>query len=226
VSEINDSIKSFGNDIVGVLVSYGKIIPQTTIDLFNPGIINVHPSLLPKYRGPSPIEAAIENGDSQTGISIMELTAGMDEGPIYKTSTYTLNGKETRLDLKTRLSEIGTNMLVQLLPKILDGSIKPTKQDDSEATYCKLLKKDDSWLRPDQFTADQAERIVRAHLGFPKTKLHLEGNGIVIKKAHVSNNKNTMLDILCKDNKYLTITELVAPSGKTMSAHDFLNGHS
>ena len=95
LAEITADIQALG-DVAGVLVSYGKIIPQATIDLFDPGIINVHPSLLPLYRGPSPIESAIKNGDTQTGATIMQLAAGMDSGPIYAQMVHPLSGAETR----------------------------------------------------------------------------------------------------------------------------------
>lgn len=226
ISEIDEKIKSFDGDVIGVLVSFGKIIPKSTIDLFNPGIINVHPSLLPIYRGPSPIESAIKNGDSQTGVTIMKLAAGMDSGPVYGHIVHQLNGHETRDDLYKTLAQAGAMTLISLLPHIIDGSLQPTPQNDDQAIYCKLLSKDDSWLKPSEMTSKQAERIVRAHLGFPKTKINIKNHDIVITKAHISSLYETPLDILCKDGKYLSIDELIAPSGRTMLSRDFLNGHN
>ena len=213
-------------DVAGVLVSYGKIIPQTVIDLFQPGIINVHPSFLPLYRGPAPIEAAIIHGDEQLGISIMQLTAGMDEGPVYGYTEIDLDGTETQQSLLETVAREGTKTLLQLLPGILDGSITPLEQDDSKATYTKLLGKDDSLLNAGQTTAVDAERKVRAHLTFPKTKTNILGHDVIITKAHVSDTKNTPLDIECRDGAFLSIDELVAPSGKTMSAEAFLRGYA
>jgi methionyl-tRNA formyltransferase len=223
VSDINNDIKSLGNNVAGVLVSFGKIIPQSTIDLFNPGIINVHPSLLPKYRGPSPIESAIENGDRQTGVSIMQLSAKMDTGPVYGNIIYQLTGSETQPELYKSLANTGTATLLKLLPDILCGSILPTEQDDSQATYCNLLSKKNP-LNLNEISATQAEQLVRAHLSFPKTKLDILGQTIIITKAHVSSEQNTALDIICQDGNYLSVDELVAPSGRTMLAKDFLNG--
>ena len=226
VSAINDDIQSLGNDVAGVLASFGKIIPESTINLFKPGIINIHPSLLPLYRGSSPIESAIKNGDEQTGVSIMQLTAGMDAGPIYGHIIHKLSGKETRPELYKTLANAGTAALISMLPAILDGSIQPTPQDDSKAVYCNMLSKNDAVLKPDEITADTAERLVRAYLGFPKTKIDILGHTVIITKAHVSNDQKTPLDIPCKGGEYLSIDELVAPSGRTMSASDFLNGHN
>lgn len=226
VSEINDSIQSLGDNVVGVLSSYGKIIPETTINLFTPGIINIHPSLLPLYRGPSPIESAIKNGDKQTGVSIMKLTAGMDSGPIYGQTVHKLSGHETRPELYQTLALAGTEALLSLLPTIIDESLQPTPQDDSKVLYCKLLAKDDAWLKPNDVTAQTAERFVRAHLGFPKTKIDILGHTVIITKAHVSSEQKTPLDLQCQSGGFLTIDELIAPSGRTMSAKDFLNGYN
>lgn len=225
ISNINDDIKALGTDVVGVLASFGKIIPESTINLFNPGIINLHPSLLPLYRGPSPIESTIENGDERTGVSIMKLAAGMDNGPVYRQVYYELSGKETRPELYEILFTLGTKTLIDMLPSIVDGSLQPSPQDDSKAVYCKLFTKEDAWLKPSEVSAEKAERLVRAHLGFPKTKVVVSDYTIIITKAHVSDEYKNPLDILCQDNKYLSVDELVAPSGRTMSAKDFLNGY-
>lgn len=225
LSEITNDIKSLGSNLTGILVSFGKLIPKSTIDLFTPGIVNVHPSLLPLYRGPSPIESAIKNGDSQTGVSIMKLTAEMDAGPIYGQVVHKLSGLETRPELCKSLSQIGASSLLELLPSILDETLQPIPQDNAKSTYCQLLNKENTWLKPTEITATQAERIVRAYLDFPKTKIDILGYTIIITKAHLANKQQSPLDILCSDKKYLSIDELIAPSGRTMLAKDFLNGH-
>ncbi len=225
LSEISDDIERLG-DIAGVLVSYGKLVPESIINLFKPGIINVHPSLLPLYRGPSPIESAIMNGDSQTGVSIMQLTAKMDAGPVYTQVTYTLSGHESKPELYSQLASVGTRLLLESLPDILTGSLQPTAQDEGAATYCQLLQKDDSTLVPDNLTADQAERKVRAHLGFPKTKANILGHAVIITKAHVVSESKTPLDIRCRDGAYLSVDELIAPSGRLVDAQAFLNGYA
>lgn len=224
LSDISEDIKALDHP-TGILVSYGKIIPQSIIDLFEPGIINLHPSLLPLYRGPSPIESAIKNGDAVTGASIMQLSAAMDAGPVYSVKEYPLTGTETRLELYHTLATIGTDLLLETLPQIIDGSLQPIEQDNTKAIYCQLLKKEDSTLNPAAITAQAAERLVRAHIGFPKTKLSIGNTQIVITKAHVSAEKKTPLDILCQDGAYLSIDELIAPSGRTMDSAAFLRGY-
>lgn len=225
LKDITDDIKAL-QPTAGVLVSYGKIIPQSTINLFTSGIINVHPSLLPKYRGPSPIESAILNGDHRTGVTIMQLSAAMDAGPIYTAKEYPLTGTESQLSLYHTLATIGTDLLLETLPRILADDLQPTPQDDSQASYCQLLTKADGQLNPQELTAAEAERRVRAYLRFPRVRLNVGEKDIIVTKAHVVQEKETDLDIECKDEKYLSIDELIGPSGKTMMGEAFLKGYS
>ena len=224
LSEIADAIKQFDSP-AGVLVSFGKIIPESIISLFTPGIINVHPSLLPTYRGPSPIESAISNRDSKTGVTLMQLAKEMDAGPIYFQVPYALDQTETRPELYETLGKLGANILVQKLPAILDGSLPAEPQNDEEATYCQLLSKDDSLLDPLTTTPGQAEARIRAHLGFPRTRMHIGPYTVIVTKAHAVMTKKTPLDIACQNGAFLSIDELVAPSGRIMSGADFLRGH-
>lgn len=223
IAEIAEDIKKLDHP-AGVLVSFGKIIPKSIIELFKPGIINVHPSLLPAYRGPSPIESAIAEGLHKTGITIMQLSAKMDAGPIYGQLTYHLDGKETRPELYETVARAGTATLLSLLPSILDGTLKPKPQDESLATYCKLLDKQDSWLKPDELSAKSAERRIRAHLGFPRSKIKIDGQEIIITSAHVADSKTTPLDVEFSDGSILSIDKLIVPSGREISAKDYLNG--
>lgn len=229
LTEVTDNIIALGN-VVGVLSSYGRIIPQSVIDLFRPGIINIHPSLLPRYRGPSPIETAIINGDSETGVSIMKLSADMDAGPIYAQEVYDLNGTETAPELYQSLSALGGRMLIETLPSIIDGNLLPSPQTNA-AIYCYLLKKEDALLKPDDITATEAERRVRAYLIFPKTKLVMSTKDkdatIIVTKAHIVNSATNDKDLIVafKDDSYLAIDELIAPNGRTMSGLAFKNGY-
>lgn len=183
LADITEDIKSL-QPVTGVLVSFGKIIPQAIIDLFTPGIINVHPSKLPKYRGPSPIESAILNGDTKTGVSIMQLTAGMDAGPVYYTEPYVLDGSETQPKLYKTLAEIGAKTLVDILPKIINGSLLPTPQNDSEASYCKMIDKSSGiidWSK----SAKQIEREIRAYKAWPGSKSSIGKIDAIITEATV-----------------------------------------
>jgi len=223
LAEIIDDIKKLG-PAIGVLSSYGKIIPQSVLDLFEPGIINVHPSLLPTYRGPSPIETAILNQDEVTGVSVMLLSAEMDAGPLYEQVEVPIFSDEEAPALYDTLANEGTAALLHVLPAIISGELLPSPQK-GEPTYTSLLKKSDGLLDMTK-TAAEADAQVRAYLLFPKTKLTLSGKQVIITKAHVSEVKTGALEVICKDKRYLVIDELIGPSGRTMSGKDFLNGYA
>lgn len=223
--DIADELAAFDNP-VGVLVSYGKIIPQSIIDLFSPGIINVHPSLLPLYRGPSPIEAAILHGDATAGVSIMQLSAAMDAGPVYLQETISLDGTETASELYDTLGQRGAELLTGHLAQIIDGTLLPAPQDDSRATYCHLLTKEDGLLDPTQLTAVEMERRVRAYEIYPKTKLTLEGQLVIVCAAHVAAEAQpNELQVRGADESILVIDSLIGPSGRRMSGADFIRGY-
>ena len=137
-----------------------------------------------------------------------------------------LQNTETTPQLETALGELGAQELSITLPAIMNGNITPIPQDDDMATYCQLLSKSQGLLDPSTVTAEQAERRVRAFIAFPKTKITVAGQPIVITKAHVSTAGTTPLDIACADGRYLSIDELIGPSGKPMNAKGFLNGYT
>lgn len=149
-----------------VVFAYGKIIPQSILDIPAKGCVNVHPSLLPKYRGPSPIQAPILNGDAQTGITIIKMDAGMDTGSILAQDHIELDARETSITLANKISFQGPALLVDTLERYLSGNLVPVPQDDSRATITKLIEKDDGridWTKP----AIEIDRIVRAYAGWP-----------------------------------------------------------
>ena len=226
MSEIIEFVQNFENP-VGVLVSFGRIIPQEIIDLFTPAIVNVHPSLLPKYRGPSPIESVILNGDTKTGVSLMKLSKEMDAGDVYSQEEIKLLKTETASELYEICGKIGAEMLVRDLPKIISGELKGEKQDNSLAEYCKLLKKSDSILNPENQTAKQAEQQIRAFEIFPKSKIQIDDYLVVIKTAKVvnSNPDNSPLTLKFADGEFLEIKTLLTPNGKETTAQSFINGY-
>ena len=226
MSEIVEFVQNFKNP-VGVLVSFGRIIPQEIIDLFTPAIVNVHPSLLPKYRGPSPIESAILNGDTKTGVSLMKLSKEMDAGDVYSQEEIKLSKTETASELYEICGKIGAEMLVRDLPKIISGELKGEKQDNSQAEYCQLLKKSDSILNPENQTAKQAEQQIRAFEIFPKSKIMIDKRTIIIKSAEVLDHdmKKSPLTLKFADGAFLNIKTLITPTGKETTAESFINGY-
>lgn len=225
--DIIDILRSYHAD-AAILSAYGRIIPSSIIDLFEPyGIINLHPSLLPRHRGPTPIESTILQGDKTAGISIMKLSAGMDEGPVYGQAELPLVGNEDKFELYHKLSKLGTTTLLELLPDILSGQLSVQLQKNNDVSYTSLITKEDGHIVPATDDAVTIERKVRAYLGYPKCRISIYNKDVFITSAKVVQSFDSgPLVVACKDNTYLEILELVAPSGKTMSGEAYQRGYA
>lgn len=221
---------------IAVLAAYGRIIPQAVLDEFPLGIINIHPSLLPQYRGPTPIEQAILDGATKTGVSIMRLTAGMDEGPIYKQKTLHIEPSESKQSLTNRLQSLGAELLEEILMSIYTESLQPRKQPHPDrATYSRKITKEDGVLDFSK-SAQTLEYEIRAYAGWPKSHTKLADIDVIITSSHVvpsSVNKPGTLDILrdqgiimihAKDG-YLCIDNLKPVGKPEMTAQAFLAGY-
>jgi len=208
-----------------VLVAYGQIIPQPIVDVFPAGIINIHPSLLPKYRGPTPLEQAILDGASKTGVSLMKLADKMDAGPVFAQQEVRLSGSETKQELADKLLQLGSEVLVKDLPVILDCSLRPKEQDEAKATYTKLLTKEDgvvNWALP----AENIERQVRAFANFPKSSAKIFRYDVIITRSRVAKDQNDGDLVMQCQPGWLEIQELIAPSGRKITGADFFRGYS
>ncbi len=227
-----DELAAFGAP-AAVLIAYGKIVPPEVLGVFPAGIVNIHPSLLPLCRGSTPIESAILDGANQTGVSLMKLIEKMDAGPIYDRRTSPLGGHETKQGLADKLSAVGSDMLLEHLPAILDGSAKPVPQDNENATSTPHISKADGvidWSKP----ALRLEREVRAYAGWPKSPAKLGSNEVIITQAAVINSGYGLKPGEAKtENKRLVVgtgegsLEILAlkPVGKgEMTAEAFLAG--
>ncbi len=216
----------------GVLSSFGRIIPSSMLAMFDGGIINVHPSLLPKYRGSSPIEQSILNGDNETGVSIMKLVEKMDAGPIYAQKTVSLSVVETSVNLYKKLANVGAQLLVDNLKDILDDGLKPKAQDERLATYAPTITKVDGridWSQP----AEIIERQVRAYLGWPGSKTTIAEMEVTITKIAVikgsgpvgsMETRNGVINVYCGKN-ILAILRLKPAGKREMSASQYLAGN-
>lgn len=234
LADVTDDIKVIDNRL-GILVSYGKMIPKSILDLFEPiGIINIHPSTLPQYRGPSPIETATLNGDTKIGISFMKLVEEMDAGPIYKQSEITFSKNEDISEIYQAISEIASRELVELLPEIIEGKLNPEPQNDAKATYCRLFTKKDGiidWKKP----AIQIEREIRAYQIWPKSLCTIGGIEVIVKEAYKGKDlkdkeigdievTNSSIAVQSKDGSIEIIR--IQPIGrKEMSIREFLAGY-
>lgn len=225
--DVTELLESLRAD-VGALVSYGKIIPQDVIDIFPHGIVNFHPSMLPVYRGPSPIETAIMHGDSFTGLTLMALSKDMDAGDIYYQEKVTISPDDTAEQLYERFGQRGAELMVDKLAQIVTGQITGTPQDDNLAVYCHMITKDDGILRPDVMTARECYNRLRALSQWPKCRISIADREVIVTKAKPLDNfqGDSWPDIIpCRDNSALQIIEIVNPkSGRRMSVTDYLNG--
>ena len=230
-SELIEKLKEINAD-AAILVAYGRIIPQSVIDVFPKGIINIHPSLLPLHRGPTPIESVILSGEQKTGTSIMQLTRGMDSGPVYCQAELLLKGSETKQELADTLLEQSADILIDILPDILSGKLQPTPQDDDSATYDALIAKTDGvidWNKSNY----EIEREVRAYKHWPKSKTTIGNTQVVITQASVHDAegapgklfiKDKSLGVYCSSGS--VVIERLIPSGKNeMDSQSFLAGY-
>ena len=223
-AEITEIIDKYQPE-VGVLAAFGKIIPDSIINAIPCGIINIHPSLLPKYRGTTPIETALLNNDPETGVSIMRLAKAMDAGNILAQESVAITEETTKQSLYEQLSQLGAKLLTQVLPGVITKNATETAQDEAGATFTSPLSKDLSLLEPAQKSALTLSREVIAYAGFPKSKITLLDTPCTVTKAHVADNPTTELDLKCSDGKYLVIDRLLPENSKEMDAKSFLNGH-
>ena len=228
-------LKHENPDAFGILASFGVLIKSDLLQLFEPeGILNLHPSLLPQYRGASPIESAILAGDTDFSYSIMKLAQAMDAGPIYHQETFT-NLPLDKVSIYQTLAENGATWLVNHLSEI--RQLQPTSQDDTKATYTAKLNKSLSDLRPADYSAAEILRQIVAYQNFPKPKYEFFGKKCIILKAHlvdataivcdpsIINSVASPLMIKCQDRNFVAVDELQPESKKTMSAKAFMNGY-
>ena len=194
---------------IAVLADFGLIIPQQILNVFPMGIINIHPSLLPKYRGPTPVQTAILNGEKIMGVTIIKLDQEVDHGPILAQEEEKILASDTAESLYKRLFKKGANLLLKVLNKYLEGSLKSTPQNHREATFTKPLTRQDGYLDvSNAVTAvTKIDRMIRAYFPWPGTWTELKI-------------KNHELRIKLLPNKKIQVS-----GKKPVSYKDFLNGY-
>jgi methionyl-tRNA formyltransferase len=222
----------FGADLF-VVAAYGKILPAAVLAIPARGCLNVHASLLPRWRGPSPINAAILAGDEKTGVSIMELVLKMDAGPVIAKAAVEIGPRETAASLEPRLAELGARRLVETLPDWLAGQLPALPQDEEKVTYCHLLTKADGHLRA-TMTAPEAERAVRAYDPWPGAFVLYRGERLGIWAAAVDSTmprgvpgELTVIDhrpAVAFASDWLVLEHVQLAGSRRLSARDFLNG--
>lgn len=231
IKTIAEDIKALKPDFI-VVAAYAQIIPQLILDIPKYGCINVHGSLLPRYRGASCVQAAIQNGDKSSGVTIMQMDAGLDTGPILAQKSVDILPDWTSADLYDKISLLGAEIIVPTLKAILAGSIKPQKQSNAESTYAPMLKKSDG-LIDFKKSALELERFIRAvnpwpgaHINNQTKILETDLNAIDVNTHNpgdffVYNNK---LALQCAKNAL--VIKSIQPSGKKpLTGEQYINGY-
>ena len=176
-----------------IVASYGKIIPKDYLEIPKKGALNIHPSILPQWRGPSPIQATILSGQTDTGVTIILMDEEMDHGPIIVAKKIKIDNKITYSELEKKIIEEASTLLIETLQKWLTDQIKPIPQNHNEATYCKIIKKEDG-LTDFNEPAEMIERKIRAFEIWPNVYFKRQGKNYKILEAEVVNDENLFID--------------------------------
>jgi methionyl-tRNA formyltransferase len=231
-----EQLRLWRPDVI-VVAAFGQILRPDVLDLPPHGCINVHASLLPRWRGAAPIQAAILNGDLQTGITIMKMDPGVDTGPILSQTTEPIFPDDTSGSLSDRLAEKGADLLMETLPGYLDGSLPLIPQNDAQATYAPMLKKENGWLDFNQ-PAVVLARQVRAYQPWPGAYTLWQGQTIKVQRASAGPGETseihpfhpgqfvrfTGLPAICTAQGLLVLEELQPAGKRSMTGKDFLLG--
>ncbi len=237
ISSLKSEISDLKPDLI-IVASFGRILPKEILELPKYGCLNLHPSLLPQYRGATPIQSAILDGCEKTGVSVILMDEKMDHGPIIAQKTLAMEKKETAASLFDKLAGLSANLILETIPKWLGNEIKARQQDESRATFTRILTKEDGridWRRP----AEEIERKIRAFNLWPGTYCLADNKIFKILEADVliqtengpfgpigktylaSNDKIAVLT----GKDFLIIEKLQLAGKKETTAADFLKGH-
>ena len=235
-AEFLEQVKALGCDLL-VAAAFGRIFPEEFLGLFPRGGLNVHPSLLPRHRGPSPIPAAILAGDKETGVTVQRLSARMDSGDILRARRLPLTGSETTGSLTQVLAGLGAELLAETLAAMEQGREQGRLQEEEAATYCRLVRKEDGRI-PWQREAEHLERLIRAYDPWPGAFTSFRGQTLHLLAAAVypgpPPREAAQGLVFGTDNRYgilvragqgvLSVTRLQLQAKKPMDWRSFLNG--
>ena len=223
-----------------IVAAYGRILPEWLLSIPRLGCINVHASLLPKYRGAAPINWALANGDSVTGVTIMKMDVGMDTGPMFARRPAEIGPDETAPDLSSRLANLGAELLSETLPRIERGELQPELQEGNQATYAPMLKREDG-LIDWSLTAVQISNRIRAFHPWPGSYTSVGVHRLILWQAHVATDSSTVEDsdplpariigldragvtVACGKSTALHIEEMQVEGKRRLPARDVING--
>jgi len=233
-AEFVETLERIAPDLL-VVIAYGQILTPRVLEIPRYGSINVHASLLPRYRGPAPIQWAILNGDNETGITTMQMEAGLDTGDILLTAKESISQDDTAATLIDRLAQLGAELLIKTLEAMRADRLNPVPQDDSLATYAPMLKKSDGQI-PWSKSAEQLAAFVRGMDPWPGAFTFLGEQRLKIFNASpypvkVNVLPGTVVESfpdelrVATGNGELSIAEIQGASGKRLKIKDFLHGH-
>lgn len=219
-------------------VAYGLILPKAVLEATKFGCINLHPSLLPRWRGAAPLQRTILAGDSETGVTIMQMDEGLDTGGIFKQRSIPIADDETTATLAIKTADLGAKLLLEVLSDLENGTAKITPQDDSQMTYASKITKDEAKIDWQQ-DAKQIDRMIRAFNSWPIAYTTINGITVRIWRAvaiefHPTTNPKMAGTILrasrdgldvATNNGVLRILQLQLPGGKVLTVNDLLNAH-
>ncbi len=231
---VAEQLKEINPDAI-VVVAYGKLLPKEILDIPKYGCVNGHASLLPKYRGASPIQWCIVCGETKTGITTMYMNEGMDTGDILEQTEVIIGDEETAEQLFERLSVISAELMVSTLSKLENGEITPVKQNDNEATYAPIIKKEMAFIDFKAKTAKEICNAVRGYYSWPCAYFFLNCKRIKVIKVAVGEKSGKAVgcvaqnsdkfSIVCADSVTVDLLEIQPEGSKPMTAKQFLNGN-
>jgi methionyl-tRNA formyltransferase len=233
-AEFTEALRRTQPDLI-IVIAYGHLLSETILQIPKIGAINVHASLLPKYRGPAPIQWAIINGETQTGVTTMFMDAGMDTGDMLISRSEPISPADTAATLHDRLAMLGADTLLQTLQQLADHTLEPTRQDHDSATYAPLLKKQDGridWQKP----AKELEPFIRGMTPWPGAfTFHHQNRLKILKAAPLDEPEAAPAGTIIKSfpdelvvatgKGALSILVIQGPSGKRLAIADFLRGY-
>lgn len=234
-NQLYERLKNMNPELF-VVAAYGKIIPQRILDIPSRGALNVHPSLLPCWRGPSPIQSAILSGEKETGVTVMLMDAQMDHGPILAQERFAISKDDTFGTLAQKLGVMGGELLVKTVPSFLSGELKPREQNHGLATYSKIIKKEDGRIDWNE-SPEHIERMMRAFTPWPGVYAMWNGKRVKILSAKVGaaeKKQESLGRVFLSGGKIavhakggIFIISILQLEGKArMKAEDFLRGYS
>ncbi len=233
-TESLDTLQSYSADLM-IVAAYGLLLPEAVLTIPSLGCINIHASLLPRWRGAAPIQRAIHSGDTKTGITIMQMDVGLDTGDMLLKKTTPIHDTDTAASLHDRLADMGAEAISDYLIQLANNNLHAEKQDEQATTYAKKLDKAEAWIDWSQ-PAMMIDRTIRAFYSWPIAQTQLDDKIIRIHQAQILNTPSAGpagqivqyskqgIDVNCTDQQLRVLT-CQLPGHKAMPVNDLFNGH-